>query len=89
MWLQTDEREEAVAALEFLVELTSTLPSNIYRWKWIIIVMHNAIQCFMVIALRQSDGRGPIRDDIMAKINRAIDKGEIPPSEKLDDFMPL
>src|SRR5215813_7926362 len=88
-WLETDEREEAIAALEFLVELASALPSNIYRWKWVIIVTHNAVQCFMVIALRQSDGRGPIRDDIMAKIIAAEAKGEAPPMEKLDDFMQL
>jgi hypothetical protein len=88
-WLETDEREEAIAALEFLVEISSTLRTNIYRWKWVIVVLHNAVQCFMVIALRQSDGRGPIRDDIMTKINQALDEGEIPPTEKLDDFMML
>src|SRR5262245_12017481 len=42
-WLETDEREEAIAALEFLVELASALPSNIYRWKWVIIVTHSAV----------------------------------------------
>jgi hypothetical protein len=88
-WLETDESEEAIAALEFLAELASTLRSNIRRWKWVIIVTHNAVQCFMVIALRQSDGRGPIRDDIMAKIIQAQAKDEVPPTEKLDDFMEL
>jgi hypothetical protein len=43
----------------------------------------------MVIALRQSDGRRPIQDDIMAKIIQAEAKGEVPPREKLDDFMQL
>ena len=88
-WLKTDEREEAISALEFLAELASTRPSNVHRWKWVIIVTHNAVQCFMVIALRQSDGRGPIPDDIMAKILQAEAKGEVPPREKLDDFMQL
>lgn len=88
-WLKTDEGEEAVSALEFLAELASTLPSNVHRWKWVIIVTHDAVQCFMVIALRQSDGRGPIPDDLMAKIIPAEAKGEVPPREKLDDFMEL
>jgi hypothetical protein len=88
-WLQTDEREEAIAALEFLAELACTLPSNIYRWKWVIIAMHNAVQSFIVVALLQSDGRGPIRDDVMAEIRQAVHRNEVPPKEKLDDFMTL
>jgi hypothetical protein len=88
-WLETDENEEAIAALEFLAEITRALRSSAYHWKWIIIVLHNAIQCFMVIALRQSDGRGPIQDKCMAKIIQALDRNEMPPREKLDDFMTL
>lgn len=88
-WLKTDEREEGLAALEFLTEISAPLPSDNYRWKWVFVVLHNAVQAFMVLALRQSDGGGPIRDDVMAKIRRAWETKTIPPAEKLDSFLGL
>ena len=85
-WLETDEREEALAALEFLIEILAPLPGDTYRWKWVFVVMHNAVQAFMVLALRQSDGRGPIRDDVMFKILEALRLKTVPPVERLDSF---
>jgi hypothetical protein len=88
-WLHTDEHEEAVSALEFMLESASKLASDIYRWRWIIISLHSALQGFMVIALRHSDGSGPVPDAIITQILDAHQAKEPQPRELLHKFLVL
>lgn len=87
--LQTNEQEEAVSALEFTLESALKVTTDIYRWRWIIISLHSALQGFMVIALRHSDGSGPVPDFIIAKILIANRKKQPQPDEVLHRFLTL
>lgn len=50
-WLRTDTTKEAFKSLEKLDETLSLIPSDVYQWKWVIIILHNCAQAFMVLAL--------------------------------------
>lgn len=88
-YLRTDEIEEAISALEMLSEVTPFLVKDIYRWKWAIIATHNALQDFMVIALRQGNGLLALKDNIAAEYLKAQKEGGKRPAEKLDNFLNL
>ena len=87
--LLTNEYEEAVSALEFTAEAARQLGSNAYRWKWVIVGMHNAIQGLMVLALRGGAGLAALPDKVAQEWIRAYRTGEKPPREKLDTFLNL
>ena len=54
----TDEENEAIRALEFVAEILPRVRDDSYYWKWAIIGLHNAVQGYMVLALR---GSWPVR----------------------------
>jgi hypothetical protein len=88
-WLGTDEYGEAVSALEFVLQEASQLSRDVSRWRWIIIALHNALQGFMVIALRHSDGSGPVPQDIIDRILTANRTQQPQPPERLHKFLVL
>lgn len=54
-YLNVDERSDAVGALEMTVlclEAAETDPQRM--WKWAVIALHNAVQAFMVLALKST-----------------------------------
>jgi hypothetical protein len=51
-YLTTNERKEAVDALEMTARFLKEVETNPDRWKWAIIALHNAVQAFMVLALK-------------------------------------
>lgn len=89
LWLRTNETEEAISALEMLAEMAQCLANDRYRWKWTIISMHNALQAFMVIALRHSDGLLTLKDKIAAQWLKWYREGGEFPRQKLDNFQNL
>lgn len=89
LWLITDKTKEAISALEMLAETASSLNTDIYRWKWVIITTHNALQGFMVLALWGGNGLLALRDKIAAQWLRAYTEGGKYPDEKLDRFLNL
>jgi hypothetical protein len=50
VWLETDYEEESLRTLEFTVEQLTRVIEDSYRWKWVIIALHNSLQAFMVKA---------------------------------------
>jgi len=50
-WMHTDTLKEAYKSLEKLDETLSLLPTDVYQWKWALIILHNCAQAFMVLAL--------------------------------------
>lgn len=88
-WLKTDEYKEAVSALEFVLESASKLSTDICRWRWVILSLHSALQGFMVIALRHSDGSGPVPNDIIVRILTAHRNKQPQPDEMLHKFLVL
>lgn len=89
LWLRTDETEEAISALEMLAEIVPSLIEDTYRWKWVIISTHNALQGFMVLALRHGNGLLALKDEIAAQWLKAYREGGEYPIEKLDNFLNL
>lgn len=90
LWLRTDERKEAIKALEMVLEQISRVKLDVYRWKWIIIALHNALQAFMVLALRGSANFHLVKADDAEKYLAAImEEGEPFPGEQLDFFLEL
>lgn len=88
-WLRTDEHEEVVSALEAVAEWSGRIETKIDFWKWVVLAMHNAVQGFMVITLRGSDGLRPLKNDIAAEWLIAYREGGKYPKEKLDSFLNL
>lgn len=55
-WLRVDEREDLVNSLQHAVDIASTVRSEPRNWKWLLIVIHNALQGALVSALTGTDG---------------------------------
>ncbi len=89
LWLRTDEHEEAVSALEMVAEAGTSISSDSYRWKWVIISAHNALQGFMVLALRHGNGLLALKDKIATQWLKAYREGGKYPVEKIDTFLNL
>jgi len=53
---QTDELIEACRSLEVTEIFLDLSEKDAYMWKWVLIVLHNSFQAFMVCALRGSSG---------------------------------
>jgi hypothetical protein len=51
-YLTTNERKEAVDAIEMTARFLEEVETNPDRWKWVIIALHNAVQAFMILALK-------------------------------------
>lgn len=49
--LRTDTTKEAFKSLEKLDETLLLATSDVYQWKWAIIILHNCMQAFMVLVL--------------------------------------
>lgn len=56
VWLDTDETREAVVSLEMVAECLQKVNRNVHYWKWVVIALHNALQGYMVLALKGTDG---------------------------------
>ena len=55
-WLRTDEALEAITSLEMACDQLPKVMDNPHYWKWVVISLHNALQGYMVLALKGSDG---------------------------------
>jgi hypothetical protein len=89
IYLRTDEQVEATASLETAGESAARVANDVYQWRWVVLALHNALQGFMVIALRGSDGLAVLPDRVAAEWLRAYHAKQPPPQEKLDSFLRL
>jgi len=95
--LRTNEIEQFVDALEFAAELLPSLATDICRWKWEIVALHNALQGSFVCALSGADTAGIsfLNERTGAKMWRWLDvtsrsQPEIsPPDERLAEILIL
>jgi glutaminyl-tRNA synthetase len=93
-WIRTDEREDAINAIEHVVECARTLPTNPSNWKWVLISLHNALQSALVCVLSGSAGIGALSDTSMKNMldwfdDSRNDSSLSPPREQLADLMTL
>ena len=61
-WVSTNELNEAIKALEMVRDLLAKVTKDEYYWKWVIIVLHNCLQNFMVCVLKGTNGLTPLRN---------------------------
>lgn len=92
--LDTDETREAVFSLEFVAEIAPSVVDDVYRWKWVIIALHNSVQAFMVMALRESTNVRVLTKKSAKKLSDSLHQfsqgGEFTwPEERLDQFLNL
>ena len=88
-WLRTDEAEEAVGALESVARFLHDTEKDPFAWRWVLIGLHIAAQGFMVVALRDSAGLIPLRDDVAKEWLAAYRSSKPFPKERLDSFRNL
>lgn len=90
--LRTNTAIEAYKALEKVNETLGFINIDIYQWKWSIIILHNCVQCFMVLSLEGTNQVDVVKDKTKEK-KWII--AHLSPSKKnwkeplLDDFLSL
>jgi len=77
-WLDTNYETEGERALQMTVEQLALVLSDPYRWKWVIIVLHNSLQAFLVYTVSGSDQLGAMTEKYQRKWREAYERGEIP-----------
>lgn len=75
IYIRTDERIEALKALEMVVESLKRVSVDPYQWKWAIVAMQNAIQALIVTTISGSAGLGVLRPEIVKKWLQAFESG--------------
>lgn len=91
-WLETDEFQETILALQLTSEQLSQLAitGNLHYWTWIIVCLHNALQGFMVLALRGTNNIDVLTKDCAIEWLAAYERGDGQyPEQKLDKFLNL
>lgn len=89
-WLRTDEAQQAVLALRMASEQLSRVTANPHHWQWVIIGLHNALQGFMVLALRGTNNLNVLTDKCAMEWMAAYERGDSKyPEPKLDNFLNL
>lgn len=90
-FLRTDEATEVFVTLSALSDFLQRASNDVYYWKWAFIALHNCVQGAMVVALRRTDGFGPIQKHIETKWYKEYRRTGEPPiiEERLLRFMEL
>lgn len=88
--LKTDEQMELARALNMAREQAELVGDDVYRWKWILVALHNAARASIVCAVSGSHKLGALRPRIQDRWLAAYYSGQQDfPEEGLDDFMAL
>jgi hypothetical protein len=89
-WLSTDETVEAVTSLEMVSETLPKVIDDVRYWKWVLIALHNALQGYMVLALKGTDSFNVLTPECQKQwmeADRRDDK--VWPERRLDSFQNL
>jgi hypothetical protein len=90
LWLSTDEYVEAFLSLEMVSDSLPKVLDNIHYWKWVLIALHNALQGYMVLALKGTDNINVLTEKCAQEWRAARARGDdILPKRKLDSFWNL
>jgi hypothetical protein len=88
-WFRTNHFEEAVSAIEAAADFSEAAVADPYRWKWVVIAVHGAVQAFMVLALYRGNGLLAMPDALRDKWLEKYRAGEVLPMERMDSFLNL
>jgi hypothetical protein len=93
-YLHTNTEHEALGSLEAAARFVEAAETDSDMWKWAVIALHNAVQGFMVLALRGSESWGALRDDDIAmkvqaqgNFYRAMEAGDTVAAEAANQIM--
>jgi hypothetical protein len=89
IWVHTDEKEDAIAAMAMFAESSVRLLDDDKYWKWAIISLHNVFQSVMVIFLSVGDDFLVMRQEDAEAWLAAHENGAPYPETKMDSFMNL
>jgi len=90
LWLHTDETREAVVSLDMVEDCLHKVLSNVHYWKWVVIALHNALQGYMVLALRGSNSLNVLKEQSRKKWVEAWERDDkVMPRRELDTFLNL
>ncbi len=86
----TDEFEETVSALETTANELERVKADPYRWKWVILALHSALQGMMALALRGGNNLRVLKSEDAKRFLDAYENGTpIPADLQMDDFLNL
>ncbi len=89
-WLRINIQKEAALGIEMVAEQLLKTRKDVYRWKWVIITLHNTLQNFMVLALRGTNNLKVLTDKEREKWLKAYQNDDKQlPQGKLDFFLNL
>ena len=88
-YLSTNIVSEATSSLYLVMENTLLVENDPFRWKWIVIALHNSLQNTMVSALKQGNGFHAMTNDSFKKWMEAYRGNEPLPPTKLANFLDL
>jgi len=89
IWLNTDEREDAIASLKLYADVINRCGNDLSYWKWAILSLHSAVQAVMAIHLGFGNNMLVMRQEDAEKWLDAHDNGKPYPSTKMDTFLNL
>ena len=89
IWLRTDEGEESVSSLMMVRDASTLVSSDLSQWKWIVIALHNSLQGFMVMSLRNSNDFQIMPKKLANEYYEAYRDNKTLPKVKLDCFLKL
>ena len=88
-YFSTNIINESVSSLDLARENLLIVEDDVYRWKWIVIALHNALQNTMVSALKQGNGFHSMTNDSFKKWMEAYRGNKPLPPTKLANFLDL
>ncbi|ATG92567.1 hypothetical protein [Methylomonas koyamae] len=87
--LSTNILNEAVSSLALVMENLELVEKDVYRWKWVVIALHNSMQNIMVSALKQGNGFHSMEHESYKKWIEAYRNSQPLPPTKLARFLEL
>ena len=83
----TGSAVETVSALEAAADELERAQGDPYRWKWVVLTLHSAVQGMMALALKGSNGLNVLKSDDAKRLTLAIENGTpVPTDLKMDSF---
>jgi hypothetical protein len=90
--LHTDEEQEAIDSLAMVADRLDLVNEDAHQWKWVAISLHNALQGFMVLALRGTWAANAMKPKVRERLYAEAHAGGPAlgrPSDRLDDLWGL
>lgn len=88
-YINFDRQDIGQASLDEAYSCLSRIHENKHLWKYVIISIHNALQCYLSIALRGGSGIATWKKSHAKKWLKAYEANEDLPDVQLDYFMEL